>query len=101
MFKVIHIQLHIWGSIGPGDPKGPTRTPTRKSTPKPPLPCLPCSGGPSAEGPVARTVIQYRPGFRAEAARLAADLHVKAISPLDGLKTSDLLGAQIALILGT
>jgi len=55
----------------------------------------------NAPHPVARTVIQYRPGFRAEAARLAADLHVKAISPLDGLKTSDLLGAQIALILGT
>jgi hypothetical protein len=47
-----------------------------------------------------RTVVQYRPGFRAEAARLARDLHVSTVSPLDGLKKSDLLGAQVALILG-
>jgi LytR cell envelope-related transcriptional attenuator len=55
----------------------------------------------NAPHPVARTVIEYRPGYRAEAARLAADLHVKAISPLDGLRPGDLLGAQIALILST
>ncbi len=55
----------------------------------------------NAPHPVARTVIEYRPGYRAEAARLAADLHVKAISPLDGLRPSDLLGAQLALILST
>jgi len=48
-----------------------------------------------------RTVVQYRPGYRAEAARLARDLHLTAVSPLDGLKKSDLLGAQVALILGT
>lgn len=59
--------------------------------------------GPVGNAPsqVARTVVEYRPGFRAEAARLAADLHVKAISPLDGLRPRDLLGAQIAVILGT
>jgi hypothetical protein len=48
-----------------------------------------------------RTVVEYRPGYRAEGARLARDLHVAAVSPLDGLKKSDLLGAQVALILGT
>jgi len=59
--------------------------------------------GPVGNAPhaVARTVVEYRPGYRAEAARLAADLHLKAISPLDGLRPSDLLGAQIALILST
>jgi len=41
------------------------------------------------------------PGYRGEAARLARDLHLGAVSPLDGLKKSDLLGAQVALILGT
>ena len=55
----------------------------------------------NAPHPVARTVIEYRPGFRAEAARLAADVHVRTISPLDGLRPRDLLGAQLALILGT
>lgn len=48
----------------------------------------------------ARTVVEYRAGYRAEAARLARDLHVRVVSPLDGLKPSDLLGAQVALILG-
>ena len=48
-----------------------------------------------------RTVVEYRPGYRAEAARLARDLHLTAVSPLDGLKKNDLLGAQVALILGT
>jgi hypothetical protein len=55
----------------------------------------------NAPHPALRTVIQYRPGYRAEAARLARDLHMRAVSPLDGLKKSDLLGAQVALILGT
>ena len=55
----------------------------------------------NAPHPVARTVVEYRSGFRAEAARLAADLHVKAISPLDGLRPRDLLGAQLALIIST
>ena len=51
--------------------------------------------------PATRTVVEYRPGYRGEAARLAHDLHLRAVSPLDGLKKSDLLGAQVALILGT
>ncbi len=49
----------------------------------------------------ARTVVEYRAGYRAEAARLARDLHVKVITPLDGLRASDLLGAHLALVLGT
>ena len=34
----------------------------------------------------ATTVVMYRPGFQAEALRLARDLHVKVVGPLDGLK---------------
>jgi hypothetical protein len=48
-----------------------------------------------------RSLIMYRPGFRPEALRLARDLHVGAVGPLDGMKTSDLLGAHLALIIGS
>jgi len=48
-----------------------------------------------------RTVVEYRAGYRPEAARLARELGVRVISPLDGLRPSDLLGAHVALILGT
>jgi hypothetical protein len=42
----------------------------------------------------------YRPGYAPEAARLARDLHVKIVSPLDGLRTKDLMGAHVAIVLG-
>ena len=48
-----------------------------------------------------RTLVMFRPGYRAEAARLAADLKVKIVGPLDGLHASDLLGAHVALIVGS
>ena len=47
-----------------------------------------------------RTVVMFRPGYRAEGVRLAADLKVKIVGPLDGLHVSDLLGAHVALIVG-
>lgn len=47
-----------------------------------------------------RSLVMYRPGFRGEAERLAKDLRVKRVAPLDGMRASDLLGAQVALILG-
>jgi len=49
----------------------------------------------------ARTIVMFRPGYRAEAVRLAADLKLKIVGPLDGLRASDLLGAHLALIVGT
>jgi hypothetical protein len=49
----------------------------------------------------ARTIVMFRPGYRAEATRLAADLKLKIVGPLDGLRGSDLLGAHLALIIGT
>jgi hypothetical protein len=48
----------------------------------------------------ATTVVMYRPGFRGEAQRLAHDLHLKVVGPLDGMKPKQLLGAQIAVVLG-
>jgi LytR cell envelope-related transcriptional attenuator len=53
---------------------------------------------PSTE--VARTVVMYRDGYRPEATRLAKDLGVKIVGPLDGLRPADLLGAHVALVLG-
>jgi LytR cell envelope-related transcriptional attenuator len=47
------------------------------------------------------SVVMYRPGYRPEALRLARDLRVRAVGPLDGMRTSDLLGAHLALIIGS
>ena len=46
------------------------------------------------------SIVMYRPGFRAEGARLAHDLGVKIIGPLDGMRPSQLHGAHTVLILG-
>jgi hypothetical protein len=43
----------------------------------------------------------YRKGFRPEGVRLAADLKVKIVGPLDGLTPKDMLGAHLALVLGS
>jgi hypothetical protein len=48
-----------------------------------------------------RTLVMFRPGYRAEAVRLAADLKLKIVGPLDGLRGSDMLGAHLALIIGS
>jgi hypothetical protein len=48
----------------------------------------------------ATSVVMYRPGFRAEGLRLARDIHVKVIGPLDGLSRAALHGGQLAVILG-
>ncbi len=48
-----------------------------------------------------RTLVMFRRGYRAEAARLAADLKLKIVGPLDGLRPADMLGAHVALIVGS
>ena len=48
----------------------------------------------------ATTVVMYRKGWAAEGARLARDLHVKVVGPLDGLSSHALHGAQLAVVLG-
>jgi pyruvate/2-oxoglutarate dehydrogenase complex dihydrolipoamide acyltransferase (E2) component len=47
-----------------------------------------------------RSVVMYRPGYAGEAARFARDLHIKIVSPLDGLRRKDLMGAHVAIVLG-
>ncbi|MEO8290536.1 MAG: LytR C-terminal domain-containing protein [Gaiellaceae bacterium] len=47
-----------------------------------------------------RSMVMFRPGFKAEAARLAKDLHVRRVAPLDGISRADLQGAHLALIIG-
>ena len=47
-----------------------------------------------------RSVVMYRAGRRPEAMRLARDLHIRLVSPLDGLHPRDLLGAQLAVVVG-
>jgi LytR cell envelope-related transcriptional attenuator len=47
-----------------------------------------------------RSVVMYRPGFAPEAARFARDLHTKIVSPLDGLRLKDLMGAHVAFVVG-
>jgi hypothetical protein len=47
-----------------------------------------------------RSVVMYRAGRRPEALRLARDLGIRLVSPLDGLRPRDLLGAQVAVVVG-
>ena len=48
----------------------------------------------------ATTLVMYVPGYRPEALRLARDLHVHVVGPLDGMKPSALLGGKLAVVLG-
>jgi hypothetical protein len=48
----------------------------------------------------ATSVVLYRPGYAAEGARLARDLRVKVVGPLDGMTKAALHGGQLAVILG-
>ena len=48
----------------------------------------------------ATTVVMYRRGWQPEGARLAHDLHVKIVGPLDGISASALHGAQLVVVLG-
>ena len=47
-----------------------------------------------------RSIVMYRRGYEPEAKRLAHDLGVRIVGPLDGLRTTELWGAQLALIVG-
>ena len=47
-----------------------------------------------------RSMVMYRGRFRPEAARLAKDLGIKIVTPLDGLSAGALEGAHVAVIVG-
>ena len=48
----------------------------------------------------AASIVMYRPGYVSEATRLAHDLKIPIVSALDGMQTSQLKGARLALIVG-
>jgi LytR cell envelope-related transcriptional attenuator len=48
-----------------------------------------------------RTLVMYRPGYAAEGRRLARDLRVTTLMPLDGMLPSQLMGTHLVLIIGT
>ena len=57
--------------------------------------------GNAARADYTRSVVMYRMGFRAEGLRLGRDLGIKAVGPLDGLHSSDLMGAHLAVVIGS
>jgi hypothetical protein len=48
----------------------------------------------------ARSLVLFTPGYRREARRLAGDLRVPTVAPLDGMRGSQLRGSQLVVILG-
>jgi LytR cell envelope-related transcriptional attenuator len=48
----------------------------------------------------ATSVVMYKTGFRTEGVRLAHDLHVPVVGPLDGIRPAALAGGQLAVIIG-
>lgn len=47
-----------------------------------------------------RSVVMYRPGLAGEARRLARDVGIRRVAPLDGLRARDLQGAHVAIVVG-
>lgn len=56
------------------------------------------ANAPSMDYP--RSIVMYRPGFAPEGRRLARDLGVALVSPLDGMRPKQLRGAHVVVILG-
>jgi hypothetical protein len=48
----------------------------------------------------AASIVMYRPGYDREARRLSQDLKIPIVSPLDGVRASQLHGARLLLIIG-
>jgi hypothetical protein len=56
--------------------------------------------GNAPRGSYGRSVVMYRGGRREQALRLARDLRIRMVSPLDGLRPGDLLNGQLAVVVG-
>jgi LytR cell envelope-related transcriptional attenuator len=56
--------------------------------------------GNAARSDYGRSVIMYRAGRRPEAKRLARDLGIRLVGPLEGIRKRDLMGAHVALVVG-
>ena len=48
-----------------------------------------------------RSLVMFRPGYEREARRLADDLDVRRVVPLDGMRRGELQGAHVALVIGS
>ena len=57
-------------------------------------------GNAARQSSATRTLVMYRRGYRAEAARLARDARTRIVTPLDGMRRGALMGAQIVLVVG-
>jgi hypothetical protein len=57
-------------------------------------------GNAPSGGDFSQTMVMYRPGFRPEALRLARDVGIRLVWPLDGLHPGALHHAQVAIVLG-
>lgn len=55
----------------------------------------------NADGSLEESIVMYAPGNDALAQRVARDLKISAVGPLDGIRRGDLSGARIAVIYGT
>ena len=49
----------------------------------------------------AHTIVMYRPGRKDEAKRLARDVRARIVGPVDGMRLRDMMGAHVALVLGS
>lgn len=48
-----------------------------------------------------RTLVMYRPGFEGEGARLARDLDIAIVGPLDGMRPAQLAGSHVVVVVGS
>jgi hypothetical protein len=54
----------------------------------------------AASSDFTRSLVMYRQGFAGEATRLARDLGITIVGPLDGMRANELHGAKVVLIVG-
>jgi hypothetical protein len=45
-------------------------------------------------------MVLYVPGYAQEARRLAHDAHVGVVAPVDGIRSAQLKGSQLVVVLG-
>jgi LytR cell envelope-related transcriptional attenuator len=57
-------------------------------------------GNARTQSSTTRTLVMFRKGYRAEAARLTHDVHASIVAPLDGMRPAALMGAQVVLVVG-
>ena len=49
----------------------------------------------------AHSLVMYRPGYEGEGRRLARDLGIRMVGPLDGMRPAQLHGAQAVVVIGS